>query len=68
MDALIAFWKAKLEENHWLLGRENKAMVQQTIRALTELRRLRSSTRVQREADIVRTVKELSSIEERKAP
>ena len=62
MDALIAFWKAKLEENHWLLGRENKAMVQQTIRALTELRKLRSSTRVEREAEIVRTVKQLERI------
>lgn len=32
MKALIAFWKAKLENNLWLISREDKAMIQQTIR------------------------------------
>lgn len=55
-----------LEDNQWLMGRENKAMVQQTINALKELQKLRSSTQVQREAEIVRTVKQLSSLESKK--
>lgn len=60
MQALIAFWKAKLEDNFWLMGPENKAMVQQTIKALTELQKLRASNQVEREAEIVRTVTQLS--------
>ncbi|KKL11734.1 hypothetical protein LCGC14_2542850, partial [marine sediment metagenome] len=39
---------------------EDRAMVQQTIRALNELRRLQSSRRIEREAEIIRTVKDLS--------
>jgi len=60
MKALIAFWKAKLEGNLWLISREDKAMIQQTIRSLRELDKIRASTRVEREAEIVRTVKQLS--------
>ena len=60
MKALIAFWKAKLEGNLWLISREDKAMIQQTIRSLRELDKIRASTRVEREAEIVSTVKQLS--------
>jgi len=60
MDALIAFWRAKLKQNWWLMSPEDKAMVEQTIKRLTELRKLRSITKVEREAEIVRTVKQLS--------
>jgi len=60
MRPLIAFWKAKLQDNKWLMGRENIEMVKQTILALKELQKLRATSKVQREADIVRTVKELS--------
>ena len=61
MQALIAFWRAKLEDNRWLISREDRAMIEQTIRALQELKKSRVSNQVQREADIVRTVKQLSS-------
>ena len=64
MQALIAFWKAKLQGNQWLMGRENKAMVQQTIKALQELQRLRASNKVERAADIVRTVTQLNKSRE----
>ena len=64
MRALIAFWKAKLEDNHWLMGRENRAMVQQTIRALQELQKLQTSNQAVREAEIVRTVTQLSKTHE----
>lgn len=60
MNSLIRFWREKLEENHWLMSRTDRAMVQETIKALRELQRVRQETRVQREADIVRTVKQLS--------
>lgn len=63
MQALIAYWRAKLEGNPWLISREDKAMIQQTIRALQALQKLRSTTQVQREADIVRTVNQLSRLE-----
>ena len=63
MDALIAFWKAKLKQNLWLMSPEDRAMVEQTIKKLAELRKLRSSAKVQREADIVRTVKQLTEKE-----
>ncbi len=62
MKALIAFWRAKLKQNHWLMGREDEAMVQQTIRALQDLQKLRSSRQVEREAEIVRTVKQLDMV------
>lgn len=61
MQALIAFWKAKLEGNQWLIDRENKAMIQQTIKALQELQKLRATNQVLREAEIVKTVKDLES-------
>jgi len=64
MRPLIAFWKAKLQDNKWLMGRENIEMVKQTILALKELQKLRATSKVQREADIVRTVKELSGVRE----
>jgi len=66
MQALIAFWRAKLEGNRWLMSREDRAMIEQTIRALQELTKMRVSNQVQREADIVRTVKQLSSMESKK--
>lgn len=66
MQALIAYWRAKLEGNLWLMSREDKTMIQQTIRALQELKKSRVSNQVQREADIVRTVNQLSSIKEGK--
>jgi len=59
MKALIAYWRAKLAHNRWLMGEENRVMIEQTIRALTELEKLRAITRVEREAEIVRTVKQL---------
>lgn len=59
MRALIAYWRAKLEDNRWLMGREDRTMVKQTIMALTELQKLRSSRQVEREAEIVRTVTQL---------
>jgi len=59
MRALIAYWRAKLEDNRWLMSRENRTMVKQTIMALTELQKLRSSRQVEREAEIVRTVTQL---------
>jgi len=64
MRPLIAFWTAKLQDNNWLMGRENIEMVKQTILALKELQKLRETSKVQREADIVRTVKELSGVRE----
>jgi len=64
MRPLIAFWTAKLQDNKWLMGRENIEMVKQTILALKELQKLRATSKVQREADIVRTVKELSGVRE----
>lgn len=63
MQALIAYWRAKLEDNRWLMSREDKAMIQQTIRALQELQKSRSTAQVQREADIVRTVQQLTRLE-----
>ncbi len=60
MKALIAYWRAKLQTSRWLISREDKAMIEQTIRSLRELEKLRSSTRAEREAEIVRTVKQLS--------
>jgi len=60
MKSLIRFWREKLEENHWLMSRTDRAMIQETIKALRELQRVREETQVQREADIVRTVKQLS--------
>jgi len=60
MKALIRFWREKLNENHWLMSRTDRAMVQETIKALLELQRVRAETQVQREAEIVRTVKQLS--------
>jgi hypothetical protein len=44
MKALIAYWKAKLEGNRWLMSREDKAMIEQTIRSLRELEKMRAST------------------------
>ncbi len=64
MQALIAFWKAKLETNRWLMSRSDKAMVEQTIKELKELKKLRAATRVEREAEIIRTVKQLSETRE----
>lgn len=62
MQTLIAFWRAKLKDNFWLMSSEDRAMVQQTVRALNELRKLRSSRQVEREAEIVRTVKDLTKV------
>lgn len=60
MKALIRYWREKLDENRWLLSRTDAAMIKETIKALRELQRVREETRVQREAEIVRTVTELS--------
>lgn len=60
MKALIRFWRDKLRENHWLMSSTDRAMIQETIKALRDLQRIRVETQVQREADIVRTVKQLS--------
>jgi len=60
METLIRFWREKIKEHHWLMSNTDLAMVQETIKALRELRRIRVENRVQREADIVRTVKQLS--------
>ncbi len=64
MPALIAFWKAKLRHYRWVMSEEDRAMVEQTIKALVELQKLRDTTRVEREAEIVRTVKQLETIHE----
>ncbi len=66
MQALIAFWRAKLKGNLWLMSHEDRAMIEQTIRALQELKKSRVSDQVQREADIVRTVNQLSRMESKK--
>lgn len=62
MQALIAFWKAKLEWNWWLMSKEDRTMIQQTINALRELKKLLATSQVEREAEIVRTVKQLETI------
>lgn len=64
MKTLVNYWRVKLRFNKWLMSHEDTVMVSETISALLELDRLRKATRVQREADIVRTVKELSSAKE----
>jgi uncharacterized protein Yka (UPF0111/DUF47 family) len=65
MQALIAFWKAKLDDNFLFMAREDKAIIKQTIVALQELKKLRATNQIQREADIVRTVKDLESFGKR---
>lgn len=62
MQALIAFWMAKLQHNQWFMAREDEAMIKQTIRALRDLQKLRATNQVLREAEIVKTVKDLSSL------
>ncbi len=66
MKALIAYWKAKLEGSRWLMRREDRAMVCQTITALQELQKLKATTQVEREMEIVRTVKQLTVAPEEK--
>lgn len=60
MNSLISFWQAKLREHGWLMSQTDRAMIKDTIKSLQELKRSKVQSQVQREADIVRTVKELS--------
>ena len=61
MKPLIAFWKAKLQHNLWLMSPEDKAMVKQTISALQELNKLQHTNRITRETEIIQTVKALEN-------
>lgn len=62
MDALIAYWKAKLDDNRWMMSHEDRIMVEQTLKALKAFKKSKSVLRVEREADIVRTVKQLETV------
>ena len=61
MRALIAYWQAKLNVARWLMSTEDRAMIAATIQALREAQKERVTAGVQREADLVRTVKQLST-------
>jgi hypothetical protein len=59
MRALIRFWQSKLKSDRWLMSAESREMIEETVRCLRELEKLQRLTRVEREAEIVRTVKQL---------
>ena len=62
MKALIAFWKAKLDRNFWLMSREDQTMIKQTLTALRTLQKLSKTTRAEREIEAVRTAKQLKAV------
>lgn len=67
MRALIKFWTTKVEQDHWLMSRETREMIKETIRCLRELEKMRHLTQVEREAEIVRTVKQLDTLNQSKS-
>jgi hypothetical protein len=58
MRPLIKFWESLVDTHAWMMDRQTRAMVRETIRVLKQVQKASRFTRVEREAEIVRIAKQ----------